>query len=627
MVAVRYHRRNKSPFIWTEIILKRLLETSDTAEINYQMGFLYSLKARTFHISQRLKTALEYFNKGVELNACHYPCYAKRAEMHALLGETQRAYDLFKELFEDIYKDSPHLEPNEILSINTALEMRLPRHKRVFSTEEFIALLHRYIILSAKQDDLDDSNYKVERCLEKLLQISCSPDTEDSIRRLATLKSANANRCLKKFKAAEQLYLKLYQKNIQFSYEAEIIWGLGKCYFEQGSLEKTLTMASELDRIDQNVFSASELYADIYLKKAKAALEIKATVSAHDLLQNLELAIEMRSLEASYLFLTSNPALKKDFFNLALKVPQILAKITVGLEDFCLPIVHTNFKLIMDDGSEVIHDEATKKFVIEEKTNELLSYDHFNDTSNDLLNELKEIRENRLKFELELIKRKGDENWNGSCAETLRSTIRSLRELLDHAISFYKESVLKDTSENCSFPVKFQGILGNVDKENAKKMTNDWESETFMKKLPDETYNTILEVQPMYDKENIWLAALNELNNKLKHKNKVLYALEYFDLTLTKQRKLTRKTVASKNTMPTLSLRLKTEDIVRKSCKEVERLVLFFISRREDTTVVKKETSQEDEDDYFWKTCSPKISNVEKTATNEFIAMFRYITE
>ena len=106
----------------------------------------------------------------------------------------------------------------------------------------------------------------------------------------------------------------------------------------------------------------------------------------------------------------------------------------------------------------------------------------------------------------------------------------------------------------------------------------------------------------MYDKDNIWLAALNELNNKLKHKNKVLYALENFDLTLKKHRKTARKVGASKAADPHPNLRLKSEDIVRKSCQEVERLVLYFLSRQEVPAVDKKVTRIEEDDDFSLET-------------------------
>lgn len=72
----------------------------------------------------------------------------------------------------------------------------------------------------------------------------------------------------------------------------------------------------------------------------------------------------------------------------------------------------------------------------------------------------------------------------------------------------------------------------------------------------------------MYNSENTWLAAFNELNNKLKHQD-LSYASETFELHLEK---------------PESSLMWESEDLVRKSCKEVERLVLYFLSKEVAST-------------------------------------------
>ncbi|KAJ8018248.1 Interferon-induced protein with tetratricopeptide repeats 5 [Holothuria leucospilota] len=461
MIAVRFYRRNKQ-FDKAEKILKCLLETYKTAEIHFQLGHLYSFQARLVDNSERpnlWKVALSHFNSGAELNACHYACYTRKAEMYALLGETDRAKRLFKDLFDHIYNNSPHLLKNEMLSIDTALEMRLPEHLQVFTTNEVIRYSHRYITLATKDDrtainnDMDSVTDKVKNRLDMLRKISCNRVYEKDLRRLARLKLADCYRRLQSFKDAEQLYTTLLQENETASDKAEIIWGLGKCYHSQGYeyYDRAVIMAMKLERMDQTEISADELYVDVYLSRARSELTSLTDVRSDripplsDVLEHLENAINMGSLEACYLLLSNVNDLHKHYFSLQLRFPEILAKIRAVCENGRLRTVHTHFRLKMDDGSKVVYDEQAKRNDILLRVNKLVKYDilfnngaYCEEEIRSEYEQLEALRRTRLDFEYELLRRKEGENWNTSCKEKLIEVLRITREILDHIIHVYQ---------------------------------------------------------------------------------------------------------------------------------------------------------------------------------------------
>ncbi|KAJ8021128.1 Interferon-induced protein with tetratricopeptide repeats 5 [Holothuria leucospilota] len=593
MIAVRFYRRNRQ-FIKAEKILKDLLDTYNTAEIHFQLGYLYSFQARLVGTSERpnlWKVALSHFNSGAELNVCHFACYTKRAEMHALLGETHRAKHLFKELFEHIYKDSPHLLKNEMLSIDTALEMRLPEHLHVFTTNEVIKYSHRYITLATEDDRTEINNdkgsipEKVKNRLGMLRKISCNNIPEKDVRRLARLKLADCYRRLQSFKDAEQLYSALLQENETAGDKAEIIWGLGKCYHSQGYeyYDRAIIMAMKLERMDQTEFSANELYADACLCRARAELTNFTDVGSDripqisDVLECLENAIDMGSLEACYLLLSNVNDLHKHYFNSQLRFPEILAKIRATCENASLRKVHTDFRLKLDDGSEVVYDEQAKRDHILLRVNKHVKYDILisNDTHRveEIRSEYKQLealRRTRLDFEYELLGRKEGENWNTSCKEKLIEVLRIARETLDHLIHVYQMLVLEKSPGRSLFTIHFDWKKANVDKDSTENKLKQWIKASFPGyTMPDRIIQTILKVQPMYDKDNLWLAALGSFNSAVKHKGNV--GEETFDLELKEAE----------------WIRLKSEDIVRRSCQEVERLALYFLT---EFTTLKNET-------------------------------------
>ncbi|KAJ8019028.1 hypothetical protein HOLleu_42640 [Holothuria leucospilota] len=611
MVAVRYYRRTKQ-FKMAEEILKRLLGTYNTAEIHFQLGHLYSVQARRVGISERpdlWKIALSHFNSGAILNVCHYGCYTRRAEMHALLGETHKAKALFKELFEHIYKESPHLFRDEMMSIHTALEMRLPKEMQVFSTKEIVKYAHRYIILATEEDrtainnDLEGVTDNVKKRLDMLWNISWNNVHRKDIRRLARLKLADSNRRLRKFKDAEIIYDTLLQENETASDKAEIIWGLGKCYHSQGYeyYDRAIIMAMKLERMDQTEFCPHELYADVFLSRAKSDLTSLTDVRSDriplisDVLEHLENAIEMGSLEACYLLLSNVNDLHKHYFNLQLRFPEILAKIRTVCGNGRLRTIHTHFRLKLDEGLEVVYDEKAKSYDILLRVNKLVKYDILINNGTHRMEEicseyeqLEALRRTRLDFEYELLRRKEGENWNPSCKEKLIEVLRIAREILDHIIHVYQILVLGKSPGRSMFTIHFDWKKASVDKDSTEDKLKKWIKLSFPGyNMPDKHFQTILKlyllnvilkcsgdgdglgsheaakkrrVQPMYDKDNLWLAALGSFNSAVKHKGNV--GEETFDLELKEAE----------------WIRLKSEDIVRRSCQEVERLALYFLT-------------------------------------------------
>ncbi|KAJ8033097.1 hypothetical protein HOLleu_23232 [Holothuria leucospilota] len=156
-----------------------------------------------------------------------------------------------------------------------------------------------------------------------LRKISCNKVHEKNVRHLARLKLEECYRCLQTFKDAEQLYSTLLQENETAGDKVEIIWVLGKCYHNQGGYEyydRAFIVAMKLERMDQTEFSADELYADVYLSRARAELTSLTDVCSDKIpliwhvLEYLENAIDMGSLEACYLLLLIVNDLHKHYF-------------------------------------------------------------------------------------------------------------------------------------------------------------------------------------------------------------------------------------------------------------------------------------------------------------------------
>lgn len=133
--------------------------------------------------------------------------------------------------------------------------------------------------------------------------------------------------------------------------------------------------------------------------------------------------------------------------------------------------------------------------------------------------------------------------------------------------------VLEKPPGRSLFAIHFDWKKASVDKDSAEDKLTKWIEQSFPRYImPDRIIHTILKVQPMYDKDNLWLAALGSFNSAVKHKGNV--GEETFDLELKEAE----------------WIRLKSEDIVRKSCQEVERLALYFLT---EFTTLKNETSSD----------------------------------
>ncbi|PIK33219.1 putative interferon-induced protein with tetratricopeptide repeats 5-like [Apostichopus japonicus] len=496
ILAAKFYRV-KGPFSKAETMLRELVRRVNIAEVHCQLGCLYRSKA--YHTNDAVsfrKTALHHFEKATDLDNCHYPSRLGSAQMNAMLGNKEIARNLYMDLFENEYKDKPHHVSNEFKALESALE------SEAFDPPDSTKFLHRLIELAVVLTDNADSvlqvpfrslDHTIDKCLRKLETLSFHHRDVD-IRQDARLKFANSNLMLQRLDVALKLYNNLYEdyKANGKVRPADVIFGFGKCYFIKGNKvkadgnnelaetlwKKVFLFADELTEIgDQNIeFGPSdELYADVHLAKAKASSSSLGLTSdtpnlepGSETWQHLKLAIQRGSLEACYIYISYLQVLKEYFFKADCNIPKTLAEIQVVCE-VEVPL-HTNFTVTCQNGSKVSSDIIAKKDFIQTAINEVMGYgiiitpDSVGESISSITEQIIELRENRLKYELELLRSKKSNTWETAYKKALSDVIRVARNMLDNCISVcqvrtklhgYTEVNYIGTGSNGSVPFTF----------------------------------------------------------------------------------------------------------------------------------------------------------------------------
>ncbi|XP_071835349.1 uncharacterized protein [Apostichopus japonicus] len=566
ILAARFYRL-KRQFSKAIKVLKKLIEEVNLAEVHAQLGFLYrtqSYREEKENRSMLQEKALKCFNKAVELDRCHYPALVGIGEIQAMLGNKKEARFIFEDLFESDFKDQPYQESNEYRALTSAITLF------VFTPLEHITFSHRIVqlavgltadadhIITVPPSSLDETN---NRCFATLEEYITESGGDLIVAHQAKLKLANANLLLGNIEDAQTQYEKLYNDSITKGEppQVEVIFGRGKCYLRRVSPSKesngnawanVIQMAEELKRTDACCLS-DELYADVYMAKARLS-------TGDDTSKQLKLAIH----KGRYILLLQD--LQANFFN-DFSIPETLQEVkrvcSVGKP------LHTQFTVILDDGSKVVHNLTTKKNFIQTSVDRVVNYDINitqtieNERLQTVLDKLRQLREYRMKYELELRLSRETNTWGKLYAERFLDVVELAKRLLDKCISACHDLVVDNPPRTSLFRVFFDDKTGKVDEKKCTKEVTTWAEKKA--KLPEYLLEKITEIQPMYDENNLWLWAIHHLNNWRKHNAARCDIGETFTIE-----------VASDPKFATL----KTDDIVKDSCKGVVNLVVDLLN-------------------------------------------------
>ncbi|XP_071837161.1 uncharacterized protein [Apostichopus japonicus] len=572
ILAARFYR-HKGQFSKAENVLKKLIEEVNLAEVHAQLGFLYrtqSYREKKENRSMLQEKALKCFEKAVELDRCHYPALVGIGEMQAMLGNEKEARFIYEDLFESDFKDQLYQESNEYRALTSAIKLN------VFTPLEHITFSHRIIqlavgltadgdhIITVPPSSLDETK---NRCIATFEQYITESGGDLIVARQAKLKLANANLLLGNIEDAQTQYEKLYDDSIIKGEppQVEVIFGRGKCYLRSDSPSKesdgkawanVIQMAEELKQTDACCLS-DELYADVYMAKARLS-------TGDDNSTQLKLAIHKGSLEACYRYILSLQELQANFFN-DISIPETLQEVkrvcSVGKP------LHTQFTVILDDGSKVVHNLTTKKNFIQTAVDRVVNYDINitqtieNERLQTVLDKLRQLREYRMKYELELRLSRETNTWGKLYAERFLDVVELAKRLLDKCISACQDLVIDNPPRFSLFQVVFDGKAGNVEKERCTREVTSWAKKKV--KLPEYLLEKITKIQPMYDKNNMWLWAIHHLDNWRKHSAARCDIGETFTIELDSDPKFAT---------------LKTDDIVKDSCKGVVNLVVDLLN-------------------------------------------------
>ncbi|PIK33222.1 hypothetical protein BSL78_29967 [Apostichopus japonicus] len=223
-------------------------------------------------------------------------------------------------------------------------------------------------------------------------------------------------------------------------------------------------MAKKLKESDACCLS-DELYADVYMAKARLS-------TGDDTSKQLKLAIHKGSLEACYRYILSLQELQANFFN-DISIPETLQEVkrvcSVGKP------LHTQFSVILDDGSKVVHNLTTKKNFIQTAVDRVVNYDINitqtieNERLQTVVDKLRQLREYRMKYELELRLSRETNTWGKLYAERFLDVVELAKRLLDKCISACQDLVIDSPPRFSLFQVVFDGKAGNVDKERCTR--------------------------------------------------------------------------------------------------------------------------------------------------------------
>ncbi|PIK61683.1 hypothetical protein BSL78_01387 [Apostichopus japonicus] len=554
-------------------MLRKLIIDVDLAEVHAQLGFLY--RSQSYHevvmknCSVLYQKALECFQNAVKVDSCHYAALVGIGEMQAKLGNDKEARKIYHDLLMSDFKDKPHQEYSEYKALTSAIKLK------IFTHLQHITFSHRIIqlavglttdgdhIMTVPPSSLDKTNH---RCLTTLEKYSTRSGGDSNVTCQAKLKFANANMLLGNIDEAQTQYGMLYDDSTSKGEppQVEVIVGRGKCYLRSGiqsnesnceAWATVIQMAEELNARNSSILS-DELYADVYLAKAKF-------ITGGETAELLKRAIQKNSLEACYMYI-SRQELQANFFN-DISIPETLQEVnrvcSVGKP------LHTQFTVILDDGSKVVHNLTTKKNFIQTAVDRVVNYDINitqtieNERLQTVVDKLRQLREYRMKYELELRRSRENKEWGKEYDERFLDVVEHTKRLLDKCISACQDLVMDNPPRFSLFQAVFDGKTENLDKERCNRELTSWAKKKV--KLPEYLLGKIAEIQPMYDKKNMWLWAIHHLENWRKHSAARCDIGETFTIELDSEPEFAT---------------LKTDDIVKDSCKGVVNLVVDLLN-------------------------------------------------
>ncbi|XP_071836956.1 interferon-induced protein with tetratricopeptide repeats 1-like [Apostichopus japonicus] len=519
-----------------EDIFEDQLTWKETSEAHFQLGKLKKDRVNTKDTTKSeeyLRQALVHFTKGHEIDPAHNPCLIGKAEMTAKVGYYEKAKHVFTDIFEQ--EMNGMLSAGDSLYVYTvAANLGQRLLEKVFDMDEIVNIYYRFLTLCTIPK-------RRKQIIKKLKKISENVSSVQ-FQLYAVFKMAELKRRFGSYCEAIQLYEQLLDLK---NGDGELV--------KVREIRTGLSLAQAKKRLNEGIADNKE---DV--------LEIYSLVSS---------TIEQGSLEGSYLFAKAAENLRSIFFHINLGIPCTLARIKLILDEK-VDILHADFEVKGDDDiAEMIHIDM-KRDLIRNLVEQFCTYDtglaDKMQTKNDgfllkVYGSLEGLRRKRLDFELELFKAHIDgKSWNDNCAHTATAVLLQSRVILDHAIHLYQIEVLRKEPGRSIFPIHFDWKQASVDKETTKKKLRGWCASAFPEySMPPDVFEHLLQVQPMYDSNNIWLAALGSFSSAEKHKS--YQTSETFLLKLKDE------------TKPPIYIAI--SEIIEKSNHEVERLSLFFMEK------------------------------------------------
>ncbi|KAJ8033038.1 hypothetical protein HOLleu_23161 [Holothuria leucospilota] len=576
LISARVYKWDKQ-FSKSEEILKSLPEESKTAEVFFQLGLIYDKRAKelrqrpgvkmncdknklceTLEYKKLLKTALEYVEQSLEKDICHFAAANKMAELRALLADRERA----KRMYLDLLQRDDALPLNQFHIRRSA---NLNHIKKLFDKSDVLDNIFKMLDLCIRNfttfDETGvgkfDDTVKNDAEIFLLDLEQMSNDDSYELKFLAKKFLAQIKRRLGKYEDSIKLILSLIdQPGMNMS---ELRWNLGKCYCGLGELDKAEGEAKTLTELPpKRKFRAEEIYADVYLARAKEKQTSKDKEGVNYMIENLQKAINKGSIEACYLYLTKVEHLQERLCSVEETIVQTIAEIEACLERS--DNFHEKFDRSPGDRDPIdyIQERITTILFHPGKTIKSLPgiivkrYDSLSD-----------MRKYLRDFEGCYLRVSRD-SWNKVCQEATKKVLTKARELLDHVIFDYQKEVRRKPGnpEVTKFPVHMDWNKAEVDKDLVKtKFKGYVESKFPGYSMPGEMVTFFIELQPMYSRDNLWLAALCEFTGKKKHTGRDdELDTHYIDLKVAE------------------NIPYKKVDLVRRSCYEVEKIVENLLS-------------------------------------------------
>lgn len=217
---------------------------------------------------------------------------------------------------------------------------------------------------------------------------------------------------------------------------AELRWNLGKCYCGLGELDKAEGEAKTLTELPpKRKFRAEEIYADVYLARAKKKQTSEDKEGVNYFIENLQKAINKGSIEACYLYLTKVEHLQERLCSKEETIVQTIAEIEVCLERS--DNFHEKFDGSPDDPTDFIQERIKTILFHPGKADTSLP-----ETILKRYDSLCDLRKYLRDFEGCYLQLRVSNNvsWNKVCQEATKKVLTKARELLDHVIFDYQVS-------------------------------------------------------------------------------------------------------------------------------------------------------------------------------------------